>query len=141
MPFALDEVWAVITDYENLGDVCTCVVGDRIGHEPDGTSRLEARARSGLPGFVPFAVEMHHQQGLDRYVASWDEAAGRVEVNRGRWELTPAGPRETVVALSLEVEVRGVPTFVLRNLSLQRLPEVLRGLENRLHRGGPGKKW
>jgi hypothetical protein len=141
LPFPLDEVWTVITDYENLGDVCTCVVGERIAHEPDGTCRVEARARSGLPGFVPFRAEMRHDRGLQRYVASWDESDSRVQVNRGRWEPTPAGPQETVVALSLEVEVRGVPTFVLRSLSLQRLPAVLRSLESRLHRGGPGKKW
>jgi hypothetical protein len=141
LAFPLDKVWSVLTDYENLGDVCTCVLGDLVIHDPAGACRLEARARSGLPGYVPFSVQMHHDRGLDRYVASWDESDSLVEVNRGRWELTPARRNQTLVALCLEVDVRGVPTFVLRNLSLKRLPDVLAGLERRLQRGGPGMKW
>jgi hypothetical protein len=141
VPFALEQVWAVVTDYDNLGDVCTCVRADRITYEPDGSCRVDARALSGLPGYIPFAARMRHVRRLDQYVASWDEPAGRVVVNRGRWELTPAGPQETVVALSLEVEVSGIPTFVLRNLSLRRLPELLGSLERRLRAGAPGLKW
>ncbi len=141
LPFAVEEVWAAVTDYDNFGDICECIQAQMIHHEPDGTCRLEARARSGLPGTVPFAVDLRHERTLDRYLSSWDEAGGRVQVNRGRWELTPAGPRETLVALSLELEVEGVPTFVLRNLSLGRLREVVLGLERRLRTGSQGKPW
>jgi hypothetical protein len=141
LPNAIEEVWAAVTDYDNFGDICECLQAEKIHHEPDGTCRLEARARSGLPGTVPFAVELRHERTLGRYVSRWDEAGGRVRVNRGRWELTPAGPHETLVALSLELEVEGVPTFVLRNLSLGRLREVVGGLERRLRTGSPGKPW
>lgn len=141
LPFAVEEVWAAVTDYDNFGDICECIRAQKIRHEPDGTCRLEARARSGLPGTVPFAVDLRHERTLDRYVSSWDEPSGRVQVNRGRWELTPSGPQETLVALSLEVEVQGVPTFVLRNLSLGRLREVVLGLERRLRTGSQGKPW
>jgi hypothetical protein len=141
LPFALEEVWAAVTDYDHFGDICECIQADSIHHEPDGTCRLEARARSALPGTVPFAVDLRHERGLDRYVSRWDEPSGRVQVNRGRWELTPTGPRETLTALSLELEVDGVPTFVLRNLSCGRLRDVLLGLERRLRTGSEGKKW
>jgi hypothetical protein len=141
LPFALEEVWTAVTDYDHFGDICECIQAQQIRHEPDGTCHLEARARSGLPGSVPFAVDLRHERRLDRYVSSWDGASGRVRVNRGRWELTPSGPRETLVALSLEVEVEGVPTFVLRNLSLGRLREVVLGLERHLRTGSPGKAW
>jgi hypothetical protein len=141
LPFPPEEVWSAVTDYDNFGDICECIQAKTIRHEPDGTCRLEAEARSGLPGTVPFAVELRQERGLDRYVSSWDEPGGCVRVNRGRWELTAAGPRETLAALSLELEVEGVPTFVLRNLSLGRLREVLLGLERRLRSGSPGKPW
>jgi hypothetical protein len=142
LPFAVEEVWEAVTDYDNFGDICECIHGAKIRHQPDGTCRLEARVRSGLPGTVPFAVDLRHERSLDRYVSSWDEPAGRVQVNRGRWELTPTGPQETLVALSLEVEVEGVPTFVLRNLSLGRLRDVVLGLERRLRAGLPlGSQW
>jgi hypothetical protein len=141
LPFAIEAVWAAVTDYDNFGDICECIQAQKIHHEPDGTCRLEARARSGLPETVPFAVDLRHERTLGRYVSSWDEAGGRVQVNRGRWELTPIGPQETLVALSLEVEVEGVPTFVLRNLSLSRVREVVLGLERRLRTGLQGKPW
>ncbi len=141
LPFPLEEVWAAVTDYDNFGDICECIQAKVIRHEPDGTCRLEAEARSGLPGMVPFAVDLRQERTLDRYVASWDEPSGRVRVNRGRWELEPTGPRQTLTALSLELEVEGVPTFVLRNLSLGRLRDVLLGLERRLYSGSPGKPW
>jgi hypothetical protein len=141
LPYALDRVWEAVTDYDHYGDICECINADEVRHEPDGLCRIDARARSLLSGEVPFAVEMRHEQNLDEYVASWDEPSGWVEVNRGRWRLRPAGPSETLVSLSLEVQVRGVPTFVLRNLSLHRLREVVLALERRLRDGPSGKTW
>lgn len=137
----MDEVWEAITDYEHFGDICTCVHADRIAHEPDGRCRLEARANSISPGQIPFAVEMQHEQMLDQYVSSWDQPSGEVHVNRGRWVLTPLGPRETLLEVSLEVQVRHVPTFVLRNLSLGRLREVGLAVARRMREGPSGKPW
>jgi hypothetical protein len=52
-----------------------------------------------------------------------------------------AGQDETLLAISLEVQVRGVPTFLLRNLSRHRLCEVLRAVERRLREGPAGRPW
>jgi hypothetical protein len=141
LPYPLEEVWSVLTDYDNFGDICECLKADQIIHQPDGSCLLKAQARSGLPGYIPFEAHVRHERRLDEYVSRWDQPSEGVPVNRGRWVLTPLGPRETLAALSLEVEVDGIPAFVLRNLSLGRLPDVLRGLERRLRTGGPGKKW
>jgi hypothetical protein len=141
LPFALEEVWDAVTDYDHFGDVCSCLQATRIAHEPDGGCRLEGRARSALAGFIPFEARLRHERRLEEYVTEWDEAGDRVRVNRGRWVLRSTGPRETLASLSLEVEVVGVPTFVLRNLSLGRLRDVLLGLERRLVNGPSGKPW
>jgi hypothetical protein len=141
LPYPLDEVWDVVTDLEGLGDVCTSVRADRLTHRADGACRLEARARSVLAGEMPFAVEMRQQRGLFEYVCSWDGPGDGLPVNRGRWVLTPRGSRATAVSISMEVEVRGVPTFVIRNLSRGRLCDVLVGLERRLREGPSGKSW
>jgi hypothetical protein len=137
----MEEVWSVITDYEKFGDVCTCLHAHNISHQPDGDCLIEGRAKSGLPGSVAFCAQLHHERRLDSYISSWDEPAGSVQVNRGRWELTPVGRHETVAVLCLEVQMRSLPTFVLRNLSMARLPEVLRGLERRLRLGSAGTGW
>ena len=141
VPYPMDRVWEVVTDYDHYGDVCECIHAEDIRHEPDGRCLLKGRVRSLLSGTVPFAAELRHEQGLDENVASWDQPGGRVEVNRGRWWLRPAGPSETLVSLSMEVQVRGVPTFVLRNLSLHRLREVVLAVERRLRDGPSGKTW
>lgn len=137
----MDEVWTTITDYEHFGDICACVHADRIAHEPDGRCRLEARAKSVPPGQLPFTVEMRQEQMLNQYTSSWDQSSGEVLVNRGRWVLTPLGPRETLLEVSLEVQVRRVPTFILRNLSLGRLREVGLAVARRLREGSTGKPW
>jgi hypothetical protein len=141
LPYPLERVWEVVTDYGHYGDICECLHADDVRHEPDGRCRVAARARALLGGEVPFAVELRHEQDLDEYSASWDQADGRVVVNRGRWLLRPAGRSETLVSLSLEVQVRGVPTFLLRNLSRGRLREVVLAVERRLRDGPSGKTW
>jgi hypothetical protein len=141
LAFPLEEVWAVVTDYDNYGDICSCIRAGAIAHEPDGRCRLEARANSVLPGGVPFEVELRHEQELFEYAASWDQSGGDVLVNRGRWVLTPQGPSHTLVSLRLEVQVRNVPTFILRNLSLHRLRDVVLAVERRLQTGSQGKPW
>lgn len=141
LPFAIEKVWLTITDTENLGDVCTCVRAQRIDHDPDGGCQLSARARLPLVGEVSFEATMRPQRCLSRYTWSWDEPSGPVAVNRGRWELTPTGRNETLVALALEVEVNNIPTFILRNLSLGRLRDVLGALDHRLRTRGGGQAW
>jgi hypothetical protein len=141
LPYSMDQVWEAVTDYVNYGDICTYVRAGDITHDPNGTCHLEATAQSGLPGEIPFKANIGHEQLLNGYRTTWDEPSGEVLVNRGHWILTPRGPVETLVELTLEVEVRGVPTFVLRNLSMHRLPEVVRAVEKRLRTNGAGKKW
>jgi hypothetical protein len=98
LPNAIEEVWAVVTDYDNFGDICECIQAEKIHHEPDGTCRLEARARSGLPGTVPFAVDLRHERSLGRYVSSWDEAGGQprplgIDARRAAGDAGRAQPR------------------------------------------------
>jgi uncharacterized membrane protein len=137
----MDEVWKVVTDYDHFGDICPYLDAEAIRHDPAGTSRIEARAQSGLPGTIPFAVEMHYEQGLHQYTASWDQPDGNVLVNRGAWTLRPVGPSETLLILTLEVQMKNIPTFILRNISLHRLPRVVLAVEKRLREGTPGEPW
>jgi hypothetical protein len=141
LPIPLDEVWAAVTDYDHYGDICPYVRAARVEHDPAGTTRVQAFARTGVGRGVQFEAELRHEQGLYEYVSSWDQAGGAVQVNRGRWVLRETGPRETLLAVSLEVQVRGVPTFVLRNLSLYRLRRVALAVERRLREGVDPQPW
>jgi Polyketide cyclase / dehydrase and lipid transport len=141
MPFAMEEVWEAITDYEHLGDVCPCLEFGEVRREPDGTCRLKAKAASGLPETVPFALEVRHEQTLYQYVSTWDQPSGHVTVNRGSWTLTAKGPALTLVELAVEVQMDHVPTFILRNINLGRVAETVRGVDQHLRTGSPAKKW
>jgi hypothetical protein len=148
LPHPPDEVWAAITDYENYGDICPYVHAGQIDYDPAGPTRIDACAASGLGWSVPFTAQMRFEQNLDEYASSWDEPPqGDVLVNRGRWIVLPVGARETLLSLHMEVQVRGVPDFLMRQLSLHRVEAVVRGVERRLTEprpqgsGEPGKKW
>ena len=140
MPYPMEEVWETITDYDHLGELCQCLQFDETVREPDGSCRLKAKAASGLPESVPFALEVRQEQSLNQYVSTWDQASGHVTVNRGSWMLTSKGPSLTLVELSVEVQMDHVPTFILRNLNLQRVADTVRGVDQRL-RTGTVKKW
>ncbi|HWG47525.1 MAG TPA: hypothetical protein VN688_32480 [Gemmataceae bacterium] len=141
LPVPMDEVWAALTDYEHFGDICSCIHAEQTTHEPDGLCRLKARANSLPPGQMPFAVEMRHEQKLDQYISSWDQSSGALLVNRGQWILTPMGPRETLLEVSLEIQIRRIPTFILRNISMGRLRDAALAVDRRLRDGPSGKTW
>ena len=141
MPFSMEEVWEVVTDYDHLGEVCQCLQFEETVREPDGSCRLKAKAESGLPESVPFALEVRQEQTLTQFVSTWDQASGQVTVNRGSWVLTSKGPSLTLVELSVEVQMTHVPTFILRNINLQRVADTVRGVDQRLRTGSPAKKW
>jgi hypothetical protein len=141
LPYSLDRVWEAVTDYDNYGDICCYVHAADLTYDPNGTLRIEGSAQSAFGGTVPFAAEIRHEQQLDRYRTSWDQPSGDVLVNRGHWIVTPTGPSETLLELTLEVQMRKIPTFILRNISMYRLPHEVRAVEQRLRTNGPGKKW
>jgi hypothetical protein len=141
MPFSMEEVWETITDYDHLGELCPCLQFDAVKRDPDGSCRVQAKAASGLPETVPFSLEVHEEQRLHQYVTSWDQASGNVTVNRGSWVLTAKGPSLTLVELSVEVQMNHVPTFILRNINLRRVAEVVRGVDQHLRTGPLAKKW
>ena len=140
LPFALEEVWEVITDYDHYGDICSFLRATDLTRGPDGC-KVVGRAKTPLPGDMPFTLELKHEQELFEYRSTWDDTSGDVLVNRGGWVARPIGDRETLLLIRLEVQVRGVPTFILRNLSRYRLCEVLRAVQHRLTDGPSGKSW
>jgi hypothetical protein len=138
--FPLDEVWQVITDYDNYGDICSFIQVAEMTRGPDNC-KVTGQVKSLPIGSPLFTVEMKHEQELFEYRSLWDQASGNVQVNRGGWIARPIGNAETLLMIRLEVQVRWVPGFVLRNLSRYRLCEVLRAVQRRLIEGPQDKPW
>jgi uncharacterized membrane protein len=141
LPYPIEQVWDVIIDADRFGDICPYIQSAEVQHDPDHKSQIDARVQTAGPFSVPFGIEVRNQRELERFVSRWDRTGGDVLVNRGAWVLTPRGPDETLLELTMEVRMRAYPTFFLRNYSLQRLPQVVQAVQRRLASGGPGKPW
>jgi hypothetical protein len=125
-------VWEVVTDYAHYGDLLPYLSDVTVSPNEDGTTHMKGEAESALSGSWSFAIDVHEEKEGDTWRVWWDKPSNSIEVNRGAWALTARGPRETLLVLTLEGEVRGYPTFFLRNVFLHRLKRVVRAVERRL---------
>jgi ribosome-associated toxin RatA of RatAB toxin-antitoxin module len=131
LPYPREQVWKVVTDYEHYGDFLP-YLADLEVTAADGGCHMKGRAKSALPGWWPFEIDIRQEQTADRWSATWDQPGGPVQVNKGGWVLTPAGAGQTLLVLHLETEARGTPTFLIRNVYLHRLKEVVRAVGRRV---------
>ncbi len=133
------KVWAVIRDYASHAEFLPYM--SAITAEPKGTDRIYLRGtvHSRVWGDWPFAMHVDHKAGSAKeYIASWDEPGEGLAVNRGSWTVTSIGADQTLVVLSLQVEASSYPNFFVRNLLLDRLSRVVRGLRDEVHKRQAG---
>lgn len=138
LPYPREQVWKVVTDYEHYGEFLP-YLADLEVTPGDGGCHMKGQAKSALPGWWPFEIDVREAQTPQRWSATWDQAGDPVRVNKGGWELTPAGEGQTLLVLHLETEVRGTPTFLIRNVYLHRLKEVLRVVAQRVQAQAAGQ--
>ena len=131
LPYPREQVWKVVTDYAHYGDFLP-YLADLEVTPADGGCHMKGQAKSALPGWWPFELDVREAKAPEHWSAAWDQAGDPVRVNKGGWVLTPAGEGRTLLVLYLETEVRGTPTFLIRNAYLHRLKEVLRAVEQRV---------
>lgn len=122
-------VWEVVTDYANHDKIFRYVSRSEASREPDGRYHLRGVAHSSLWGDWPYDTHLTHDETADqgRYTARWDEPSAPVTVNRGIWILERAGgdPDRTLLVYTLEIEVHPYPTFLIRNLILDRIAKLI----------------
>jgi hypothetical protein len=131
VPYSVEEVWQVLTDHDRYGDICPYLHRPNFEPDPARTTRLTGRIQ-GLANTFPLDVELHHEQDLNEYRATWDTGDADVPVNRGRWTVRRLGHRESVIEVAVAVEVRGVPTFLVRLILRDRLRTVVTNVLRRL---------
>jgi ribosome-associated toxin RatA of RatAB toxin-antitoxin module len=125
-------VWAVVTDYAHYDQFLPYLDNIQVTPMKDG-AHMKGDARSVVAGYWPFTLDVHETRDGEVQHAEWDAEPGeQVLVNRGGWTVRETTPDETLLELRLEAEVKGYPTFILRNMFLHRLPLVLDAVEQRL---------
>ena len=130
------DVWAVINDYPSHSKFLPYVSALKASPLEDGRTHLEGVAHSPLWGDWPFESDVSDKAAPDKgeYEAWWDESGEELASNRGRWILKPAGEGQTLVVFVLDVEVAKYPSFMVRNILMDRLHKVLEGLRTEVRR-------
>ena len=121
----IDDVWAVVTDYEHFSEIFPHVCHTDMDRLGDGSCRLSGAASAGIFGEWPFHVHIKHQQSPDAYVASWDEPFEDLKVNRGSWTLKPLDEDRTLAVYALETKVGKYPDFIVRSALMLRQDAVV----------------
>jgi hypothetical protein len=125
-------VQELVTAYKHYSDFLPYLADVHAERSQDGY-HLTGQAKSIFPGYWPFTIEVREERSGDFLTVRWNErGAGKVRVNSGSWEVIPHGKDQTLLVLSLETEVEGIPTFLIRNVFLYRLKRVLRAVDRRL---------
>jgi hypothetical protein len=140
VPFPLEEVWAVVTDYEHYGDVCSSIHGAAVTYDPGGPTMLTGQGDTLLRGRMPFRVQMDYERRLDRWTVTWTGDGGKVD-NRGRWVLTPTERAESLVELEQDVCVDGIQPVFIRTFLMPRMRQSLALLCERLENGPGNRSW
>jgi hypothetical protein len=136
LPYPRSKVWAAVTDYPRYDQFLPYLDDIAVEAREDGC-HMTGGARSIVSGYWPFTIDIHEHKGDREWTAQWDEVPDEtILVNRGKWTLIDRSGKEdqTLLVLTLETEVKGYPTFLLRNVFLHRLPLVLRSVELRLQK-------
>jgi ribosome-associated toxin RatA of RatAB toxin-antitoxin module len=131
LPYSVDEVWEVLTDYGDYHKMLPYLSNIEAEKKGEDEYRMKGQAKSAFKGDWPFEITIHQEKKADGGHIWWDETStdGEVQVNKGSWTLTKHGDKETLLVLSLEAEVKSTPTFVLRNFFRHRLKKVMQAVE------------
>jgi Polyketide cyclase / dehydrase and lipid transport len=82
---------------------------------------------------APFSCWVHlHGQGGER-TATWAEANESNGVNRGEWRVKSV-EGGTLVVLTMQIEFEGKPAFLVRNILMNRMPQILQALRAEVDR-------
>jgi hypothetical protein len=124
-------VWSIVTDYDHYDRFLPWLEKIEAERRKDGCF-LQGKAQGSLRGHWPFAIDIHESKSDLAWSSTWEQMGGKdLVVNRGGWTLIDRG-KQTLLVLALEVEVKGYPAFLVRNVLMYRLPRVLQAAEERL---------
>jgi ribosome-associated toxin RatA of RatAB toxin-antitoxin module len=140
LPHTVDEVWDVLTDYSKYHEFLPYLANVETESVNENEVKMKGQARSIFQGYWPFEIIIHQQKSADGGRIWWDEQTpdAEVQINRGGWTLTKHGDKETLLVLSLETEVKGTPTFLLRNFFRYRFKQVVRAVDQAVQRRKAG---
>lgn len=126
-------VWPVVTDYDSHSRFVPYIAQLSSQKLDDGKVRLTGVAHSRMWGDWPFEINVTESKQPDQgnYSATWDEPdKSGFAVNRGGWVLKPIGAKQTLLVFTKEAEFSGYPNFLIRNILMDRVGAIVRGMRD-----------
>jgi uncharacterized protein YndB with AHSA1/START domain len=123
----IDEVWAVVTDYDHFAEIFPTVESGTAEYLGKGHYRWTGVVTSAI-GDWPIELEVHNVEGKEKMVASWHGTGEGVAFLEGNWTLWPTDKGQTLLVYTSEVELNRLPSFLVRNLLLSRQKTVVAAL-------------
>src|ERR1019366_676333 len=129
-----NEVWATVTDYASHSRFLPYVSKVEAIPQDDGRFLIDGVAHSRLWGDWPFQSRVTHKEAPDKgeYSALWSEENVDVfKVNRGGWSVKPVNKNtQTLLVVTLQIELKDYPNFIVRNIIMDRLHTVLTAMRD-----------
>jgi|GEM_PF-6816925 len=128
---SVEEVWAVLTDYERLSEYMPSVKDCRILGKTGSTVRLYYEI-----GYFVFTTSytVELREWKDNHLQTWRLLEGPFSVNSGSWALTPHGDGRTKVAYHVRISHNRFPDRILLRLLTGQLPDVYQAIQDRIDR-------
>ena len=129
------EVWSVVTGYDQHSKFLPYISKVEATPRNDGRIKVAGVAHSRIWGDWPFdALTLHDASPADGlFTASWSEDnVDDFEVNRGAWGVKPIdrNQSQSLLTLTLQIELKKYPNFIVRNVLMDRLPSVLTAMRD-----------
>jgi ribosome-associated toxin RatA of RatAB toxin-antitoxin module len=127
------KVWAVVTDYNSQGDFVPYVSKVVGAKRKDGRIQIDGVASSQLWGDWPYESVVTNTEAPDQgqYLSTWNAVDTDIfKVSRGSWQITPHGDKAALLVLTLQVELKDYPNFIVRNIIMDRVHTIVKAMRD-----------
>lgn len=126
---SVDEVWKLITDYENSDKIMPNVKKTVILSRQDNLITVETTVGSG-PFSMTYTAIMTEIPKTKKLL--WQQKDGPFSKNRGSWHLTSLPGKRTKVTYEIEMDHKLLPDGLRQKLVKGSIPELYESLQNNL---------
>ena len=135
--YPADEVWAVVTDYNNFADIFPTL--ESCSYTATKNSPQLRGVAHSLLGDWPFSIYVDHEDlPGEGHSSHWEGASGNVQKIKGSWTVTKLDEQRTLLVYTSHVEIKRYPDWVVVNALLQRQPKVMKAVADWLAQKNKG---
>jgi hypothetical protein len=129
LDFPIDKIRWVVTNYDRYAEIFPTVQSGSAEQTGPDRYHWKGVVTSAL-GSWPVELDITEKHSEKSVVVSWRGTGDGVEFLEGNWTLISKGNAETLLVYTSEVELSGLPDFLVRNILLSRQKTVIAAVAN-----------